>query len=79
MDPGAQGAGRDAMLGGDVSVGTVAQHRLDHRVPVVGPEAGQGVPQLGAQAQPVDVADAGRKGVIAGRAGRQRRPPDPRP
>ena len=52
MDPGAQGTGWHAELGGNVGVRTTAQHRLDHRIPVLGPDAGQGMPQLGVQDQP---------------------------
>jgi hypothetical protein len=54
VDQGAQGSGRHAEFGGDVGVGTIAQDRLDQRVPVAGPDAGKGIPQLGAQDQQVD-------------------------
>ena len=37
MDAGAQGTGRNAELGSNIGVGTIAQDRLDHRIPVVGP------------------------------------------
>ena len=70
VDPGAQGTGRYAELGRDIGVGTVAQDRLDHRIAVVGSDAGQGMSQLGAQDQQVDVAEAGCGCVLAGRAGR---------
>ena len=53
----AQGTWRNAELGGDIGVRTVAQDRLDYRIPVVGLNAGQGVSQLGAQDQQVDVGD----------------------
>jgi UDPglucose--hexose-1-phosphate uridylyltransferase len=77
VNTGAQGSGRNTELGRDIGIGTIAQDRLDHRIPMMGPEPGQGVPQLGAQDQPVDVIEASFGRVLVGPAGRQRGPPDP--
>ena len=71
MDPGTQGSGHNAELGSNIGIGTIAEDRLDHGIPVVGPDGGQGMSQLGAQDQQVDVVDAVCRCVLIGRAGCQ--------
>src|SRR5215467_16034931 len=66
VDAGPQSTGRDAEFGSKIGIGTIAQDCLDHRIPVVGPDAGQGLSQLGTQDQQVDVVDAGGGRIFAG-------------
>ena len=74
VDPGAQGHRRDAEFVSNIAVGAVTQDCFDHRIPVVGTDTRQGISQLGAQDQQVDVVEAGHGYVLAGEAGPQRRP-----